>query len=102
MIEKPKVENAPSRWAVIGRYVLDPLVFDALRNTKPGAMGEVQLTDALRALCCTRGMYAYAFEGKRIDTGQPHGWLEANLFFAMDRPELGRKMKPILRSLSRS
>ncbi|WP_297512760.1 UTP--glucose-1-phosphate uridylyltransferase GalU [Thermococcus sp.] len=84
LVEKPKKEEAPSNVAIVGRYVLTPEVFDALREVKPDKRGEIQLTDALRLLVGNgRSMYAKTIEGKRYDVGTPEGWLRANV-------ELGR------------
>lgn len=101
VVEKPTPSKAPSRMAVIGRYVLDPMIFEILENTKPGAGGEIQLTDALAVLAKLHQLAALPFEGRRVDTGQPHGWLEANLLFALDRKEIRNKLLPVLRTLSR-
>jgi UTP--glucose-1-phosphate uridylyltransferase len=101
VVEKPSPEEAKSNWAIIGRYVLEPQVFDALEKAPPGAIGEIQLTDALGVLMKSRGLCAVPFEGTRIDSGQPHGWLEANLVFAMDRPDLKASLTPVLRRLTK-
>jgi UTP--glucose-1-phosphate uridylyltransferase len=87
-VEKPAVEDAPSRYAVIGRYIITPEVFDILGATPPGASGEVQLTDALRSLARIQPIHAYLFEGVRYDVGDKLGFLEATVHFAMERPEL--------------
>jgi len=87
MVEKPK-KDAPSNLAVIGRYVLPAKVFTMLRNTKPGVGGEIQLTDALAELARTDGLIGYEFEGLRHDAGDRLGYLQANLAFALKRPEL--------------
>jgi UTP--glucose-1-phosphate uridylyltransferase len=99
VVEKPSVEKAMSRWAIIGRYVLDPKIFGWLEDQKPGALGEIQLTDALAQLVRHNEFVAHPFEGVRIDTGQPHGWLEANLVFAMERPEVAKALRPVLKRL---
>jgi len=88
LVEKPAVEDAPSRYAVIGRYIITPEVFDILGATPPGASGEVQLTDALRSLARIQPIHAYLFEGVRYDVGDKLGFLEATVHFAMERPEL--------------
>jgi UTP--glucose-1-phosphate uridylyltransferase len=89
MIEKPKPGTAPSRWAIVGRYVLPPAIWDHLAATQPGAGGEIQLTDALRALAASpEGMYGVVVEGVRHDAGDKLGYLRANLAYAMKRPEL--------------
>lgn len=88
MVEKPKTEEAPTNVAVLGRYVITPEIFDHLANTKPGAGGEIQLTDALKTLAKEQGMYAYDFEGRRYDVGDKLGYLEATVEFALRREDL--------------
>lgn len=88
LVEKPKVGDAPSRLAIPGRYVLTAKIFDHLRNTKPGAGGEIQLTDGLAALAKSEGLLAHIFEGTRYDTGDRVGYLDATLAFALKRPDL--------------
>lgn len=100
LIEKPKPEDAPSDLAVIGRYVLTPDIFAALERTEPGAGGEIQLTDGLRALREREPIFAYEFEGTRYDTGDPVGYLTTSIAFALDRPDLAPGLKTYLRSLS--
>ena len=88
MVEKPDADEAPSDLAVIGRYVLPARIFEMLEKTKPGRGGEIQLTDALNALAAEGGVIACEFEGKRYDAGDKVGYIEANLAYAMKRPEL--------------
>lgn len=88
MVEKPKKEEAPSNVAVLGRYVITPEIFDHLAKTKPGAGGEIQLTDALCALAKEQGMYAYDFEGRRYDVGDKQGFLQATVEYALRRDDL--------------
>jgi UTP--glucose-1-phosphate uridylyltransferase len=88
LVEKPKPPQAPSRWAIPGRYVLSPTIFDCLRETQPGAGGEIQLTDALQILARRERLLAYAYEGVRYDTGDRLGFIEATVAFALKRPEL--------------
>lgn len=88
LIEKPKLEEAPSRLAVLGRYVIEPEIFEILAATPPGAGGEIQLTDALRTLGENKPIYAYQFEGRRYDIGDKQGFLEATVEFALKRPDL--------------
>lgn len=78
MVEKPKIEEAPSRLAALGRYVITPDVFEILEHTKPGKGGEIQLTDALRIMAHNGNVYAYNFKGKRYDTGNKLGVPESN------------------------
>lgn len=88
LVEKPAVEEAPSNVAILGRYIITPQIFDILDNTKPGAGGEIQLTDALKELARREAMYAYNFEGKRYDVGNKLGFLEATVEFALRREDL--------------
>ena len=80
MVEKPAAENAPSNLAIIGRYILTPDIFDIIRTTKPGANGEVQITDALQIQAQKGGVIAYKFEGQRFDCGSVPGFVEATNF----------------------
>ncbi|MPM04431.1 UTP--glucose-1-phosphate uridylyltransferase [bioreactor metagenome] len=106
LVEKPAVEEAPSQLAVLGRYIIEPEIFELLENTEPGRGGEIQLTDALRRLADIRAVYAYNFEGRRYDIGDKQGYLEATIEYALKRPELRDKflrylvktMKPIFNS----
>lgn len=89
MVEKPRPGTAPSRWAIVGRYVLPPAVWSHLAATRPGAGGEIQLTDALRELVGSpEGMYGVIVAGTRHDAGDKLGYLRANLAYALKRPEL--------------
>lgn len=89
MVEKPKIEEAPSRLAALGRYVITPEVFEILEHTKPGKGGEIQLTDALRVMAHNGNVYAYNFQGKRYDTGNKLGFLKATVEYALRRDDLG-------------
>ena len=88
MVEKPRLEEAPSRLAIIGRYILTPEVFDALERTEPGALGEVQLTDAIASLLSAHTVYAYRFPGAHFDVGTPLGLLKASVYAALQRDDL--------------
>ncbi len=101
LVEKPKPENAPSRMAIPGRYILTPDIFSILENASPGVNGEIQLTDALQTLAKQRKMYAYRFEGKRFDAGDKFGYMEANLHYAMKRPELRDRAKNLILRLAK-
>ena len=81
MIEKTKVEEAPSNIAILGRYIITPDIFDILENQEPGKGGEIQLTDALKTLVAHKAIYAYNFEGKRYDVGDKLGFLEETVDF---------------------
>jgi UTP--glucose-1-phosphate uridylyltransferase len=99
LVEKPHPSVAPSRLAIPGRYVLTPDIFDFLQNAQPGVQGEIQLTDSLQALAKKRKMYAYQFEGERFDAGDKFGYLQANLHFALKRPELRDRTLNLMRTL---
>jgi len=99
MVEKPSRANAPSRLAIIGRYVLTPEIFNALEAVPPGAGGEIQLTDGLKHLLKSRPVYGLKFEGKRYDAGDKLGFLKATVEFALRRPDLGVAFREYLKSL---
>ena len=99
LVEKPKAEEAPSNLAVIGRYILTPTVFETLSDIRPGAGGELQLTDGLRALLKREKLYAYVYEGRRHDTGDKLGFLKATVEFALKRDDLGGKFREYLKNL---
>lgn len=99
MIEKPSIEEAPSRFAALGRYVITPGVFKILEQTKPGKGGEIQLTDALRVMAKNGNVYAYNFKGKRYDTGNKLGYLKATVEFALRRDDIGPEFRQYLKSL---
>lgn len=92
IVEKPVPANAPSNFAVLGRYILPPEIFDALEQTPVGHAGELQLTDAIQKLALAGKLQAYQFEGIRHDIGNLKGWLRANISFAMDDPGLAESM----------
>src|SRR5262249_6169057 len=97
MVEKPEPKDAPSRLAIVARYVLPPSIFPLLAETKPGKGGEIQLTDGLRALAKSEGLLGWEFEGTRYDAGDKLGWLEANIAYAMKRPELAGPLREFMR-----
>jgi UTP--glucose-1-phosphate uridylyltransferase len=99
MVEKPKPEDAPSKLAIIGRYILTPALFEALMETKTGTGGELQLTDGMKLLLKKERIFAYVFEGKRHDTGDKLGFLKATVEFAMRRPDLGSEFRDYLKNL---
>lgn len=100
MVEKPKKEDAPSRLAVLGRYVLTPEIFDLLENQTAGAGGEIQLTDAIKRLMSTQAVYAYDFEGYRYDVGDKFGFIQATVDFALDREELHDSVAAYIKELA--
>jgi UTP--glucose-1-phosphate uridylyltransferase len=100
MVEKPKLVDAPSNLAIIGRYVLTPDIFAELEQTQPGAIGEIQITDAMRSLLKRRPFYAVRFEGKRYDAGDKLGFLEATVELALKHSELAQDFKNYLKTVT--
>lgn len=88
LVEKPAIEEAPSNVAILGRYIINPSIFDILAETEPGIGGEIQLTDALKELALQEDMVAYDFAGKRYDVGNKQGFLEATVETALRRDDL--------------
>ncbi len=99
LVEKPPAATAPSNLAIIGRYVLEPEIFGQLAATKPGAGGEIQLTDGLRGLLRERPILGWRFEGKRYDAGDKLGYLAATVEFALRSPDLGEAFREYLKNL---
>jgi len=103
LVEKPSRENAPSNYAIIGRYVLKPEIFSILQHTKPGKGGEIQLTDALEEMAgaaWTGGVYGVVFRGRRYDTGDRLDYIKAIVQLAVEREDLGIELKPWLKAFS--
>lgn len=98
MVEKPKREDAPSRMAIVGRYVLTPDIFDYLETVKPGHGGEIQLTDALQAMTKDRGMMAVRMAGMRFDAGDWAEFLSANIYFALQDESLRYELLGLLKN----
>ena len=98
MVEKPTQQDAPSNLGIVGRYILTPEVFEALSRVKPGAKGELQLTDGIALLMETQAVYARRFEGFRHDAGNPLGLIKASVSLALKRPDLGPALKEWLRA----
>lgn len=96
LVEKPRPEDAPSNLAVVGRYVLPPRIMDLLAVTRPGAGGEIQLTDAIEALVAEQTVLAWRFRGTRFDCGNKLGVVRATLHMALDDPEIGAQTREIL------
>jgi UTP--glucose-1-phosphate uridylyltransferase len=99
IVEKPPVEDAPSNLAVIGRYVLTPEIFDALRETAPDAGGEIQLTDAIALLARQQAVYAQVFDGTRYDIGKRLDYLRATVEIGVDREDIGPEFRAFLADL---
>ncbi|PZU48804.1 MAG: UTP--glucose-1-phosphate uridylyltransferase [Microbacterium sp.] len=100
LVEKPKKEDAPSNYAIIGRYVLTPQVFEILERTEPGKGGEIQLTDALQELATTDGVLGVVFRGRRYDTGDRVDYIKAIVQLAADRDDLGPELRPWLKEFA--
>ncbi|MCL5981590.1 MAG: UTP--glucose-1-phosphate uridylyltransferase GalU [Firmicutes bacterium] len=101
MAEKPSPEEAPSSLAVLGRYIIQPEIFEILEQQAPGAGGEIQLTDALKVLAFQQDVYAYVFEGRRYDVGDRLGFLQATVEFALKRDDLKEAFQAYLAGLLR-
>jgi UTP--glucose-1-phosphate uridylyltransferase len=99
LIEKPSLQEAPSRLAVIGRYILPPTIFSVLEKTPPGKNQEIQLTDALRTLARSSPMHALLVSGNRHDAGDKLGFLKATVEFGLKNPELGDRFARFLKGL---
>lgn len=100
LVEKPKLEAAPSKHAIIGRYILTPRIFEILDQTPLGAGGELQLTDGIRGLLEHEKVYALSFEGTRYDAGDKLGFLKATVQFALKRDDLGEEFRLWLKELA--
>ena len=99
MVEKPRLEDAPSNLAIVGRYVLTPEVFGALERVRPGAIGEIQLTDAIDAVRVKQGAYAYEITDDHFDVGTPVGMLKASVYAALEREDMADDIKGWLRGV---
>lgn len=97
LVEKPSREDAPSDLAIVGRYILDPSVFDILERSKPSSGGEIQLTDALRELNVNHPMLAFQYGGKRYDVGDKFGFIQATIELALQKEELEGDLKAYLK-----
>jgi UTP--glucose-1-phosphate uridylyltransferase len=102
LVEKPKPEVAPSTLSIIGRYILQPEVFDQLDQKMVGAGGEIQLTDAMAKLIGGAPFHGFRFEGKRYDCGDKVGFLEANIAFALARPDIGEQVRTAIEEVLRA
>jgi UTP--glucose-1-phosphate uridylyltransferase len=98
MVEKPKASSAPSDMAIIGRYILTPDIFGFIEKTKPGKGGEIQLTDALKAMLRKKPVYGYLFDGRRYDGGDKVGYLKATVELALKNPSVKDQFKKYLLS----
>ncbi|WEG13145.1 UTP--glucose-1-phosphate uridylyltransferase GalU [Pullulanibacillus sp. KACC 23026] len=100
LVEKPPVALAPSKFAIMGRYVLSPEIFDILESQEPGAGGEIQLTDAINKLAQKQNVYAYNFEGRRFDTGDKISLIKATIEIALEREDLKEELSAYLNQLT--
>jgi len=99
MVEKPKYEEAPSQNAIIGRYILTPRIFEMIEGITPGAGGELQLTDAIKALLQYEKVYGFSYEGKRHDAGDKQGFLRATVELGLKHAALGADFRSWLKDL---
>jgi len=99
LVEKPNLEESPSNIAILGRYIIEPKIFEILESTKPGVGGEIQLTDALKELSTKQEIYAYIFEGRRYDVGDKLGFLQATVEFALKRDDIKDEFRLYLEDL---
>ena len=99
MVEKPRLEDAPSNLAIVGRYVLTPEVFDALEQAPPGAIGEIQLTDAIEAVRAEQGAFAYEIVADHFDVGTPLGMLKASVYSALKREDMANELREWLKPM---
>lgn len=100
MVEKPKPSDAPSNISIVGRYILEPEIFDYLEKTEKGTGDEIQLTDAMKAMIKTCPTYGYRFDGKRMDCGSHLGFLEANIEFALKTPGLTEQVSKLIKTIA--
>lgn len=100
LIEKPKRGEAPSNYALIGRYIITPTIFSILGHTQPGKGGEIQLTDALDELAQQEDIFGHFFEGKRFDVGDKLGYLMATIEFALEKEDIGTELKKFLKEMT--
>jgi len=99
IVEKPGPENAPSDLAVWGRYILPREIFEVLKETKEGAGGEIQLTDAIREILKTSPVFAYEYEGERLDAGEVSGYVKAAVTLALKREDIGEEIREFINSI---
>jgi len=100
MVEKPKPVDAPSDLMILGRYILQPEIFDILSDQEPGAGGEIQITDAMLKLMESQTFYAYEHGGKSYDCGSKLGFLEANIAYALDHPDMAERVRAEIKRIA--
>ncbi|MDF9445167.1 UTP--glucose-1-phosphate uridylyltransferase, partial [Limosilactobacillus mucosae] len=98
-VEKPDPKDAPSDLAIIGRYVFTPEIFDVLAKTKPGKGNEIQLTDAINTLNKTQRVFAHEYKGDRYDVGNKFGWIETNIEYGLNHPEVKAELREYIKEL---
>lgn len=101
MVEKPKLSEAPSNLAFVGRYILTPEIFSVLEQTQPGKGGEIQLTDAMSRLMQMQGFLGYEFDGLRYDAGDKFGFIQANIAYGLKNPEIAPRLMAYMASFSK-
>jgi len=101
IVEKPKIEEAPSTLAAVGRYVFTPEIFDAMKRTQPGVNNELQIADSINLLCDSQKVYACAFKGKRYDIGDKLGYIQAIIDFALKNDELKSGVSAYMKTLNK-
>lgn len=102
MVEKPSLAEAPSRLAIVGRYILTPRIFEILEKQTPGKGGEIQLTDAMSQLMKEEGFIGYQFKGERYDAGDKFGFVQANIAYGLKNPEIKDKLMEYMGALVKS
>ncbi len=102
MVEKPEPKDAPSNISIVGRYILEPEIFDFLEKTPSGRGGEIQLTDAMKAMIPSCDTFGYRFKGKRLDCGNHMGFLEANIEFALRDPMIKDQARAFIKNISKA
>ncbi len=99
MVEKPPLDKAPSNLAIVGRYILTPTVFDKIQESGKGALGEIQLTDALIATMRDEGVFGIVFKGKYLDCGTKAGWIKSQIYWALKHPEMAQEIRAYIEGL---
>ena len=100
VVEKPKIEDAPSNIAAVGRYVFTPEIFDCIKKTPPGVNNELQIADSIKILMQSQDVYASGFSGKRYDIGDKLGYIQAIIDFALENEEIGRDVKEYIKKIA--
>jgi UTP--glucose-1-phosphate uridylyltransferase len=101
VVEKPSPDAAPSNLAIVGRYILSPMIFECLANLEPGIGGEIQLTDGIARLLKLESVMSYRYQGKHYDCGSKIGFLEATVAYGLQHPEVGRQFREVILRVGR-